>query len=218
MAMNSKTPLFFPPLFSTIYGVFLLLSIASVLVYDKLIIHTTLNAYHTPFFDTLFTYLTYLGDGAFVAVAAVLTLLFSIRKGLFIGLVAIVTGLLAQFFKRIVFADHLRPVNFLSEMPEVATVSDVVLRHHFSFPSGHTTSAFAFFILVALLWQKRWLGLGAILMALLAGYSRIYLSQHFLEDVIAGSLLGSVTAWLLFTYLYPRFIPKLEKPLFYAKS
>jgi membrane-associated phospholipid phosphatase len=38
-----------------------------------------------------------------------------------------------------------------------------------------------------------------LLLAILAGISRIYLSQHFFEDVIGGSLIGFVIA--VFAYL-----------------
>jgi membrane-associated phospholipid phosphatase len=32
----------------------------------------------------------------------------------------------------------------------------------------------------------------------LVGYSRIYLSQHFLEDTLAGSIIGLVTSAIIF--------------------
>jgi len=32
-------------------------------------------------------------------------------------------------------------------------------------------------------------------MALLVGYSRMYISQHFLSDVLAGSMLGALSAF-----------------------
>jgi len=31
-----------------------------------------------------------------------------------------------------------------------------------------------------------------LLLAILAGYSRIYLAQHFLEDIMAGALIGTI--------------------------
>ena len=43
------------------------------------------------------------------------------------------------------------------------------------------------------------------MLALLAaglGLSRIYLSQHFTEDVVAGATIGTLTAYLVYRWLY----------------
>ncbi|RDV14164.1 PAP2 family protein [Pontibacter diazotrophicus] len=74
---------------------------------------------------------------------------------------------------------------------------------HFSFPSGHATTAIALYGLLAYFLcrhyqahaqRKLLLWLAAILI-LLVGFSRIYLGVHYLSDVLAGFLLG--TLWLL---------------------
>ena len=68
-----------------------------------------------------------------------------------------------------------------------------------SFPSGHTTAAFAFFCALSILARKHPL-LQSLFFLLAAGvaYSRMYLSQHFLADVLAGSLL----AWAAVKWIY----------------
>ena len=50
-----------------------------------------------------------------------------------------------------------------------------------------------------------WITLGIILcflLAVLGGYSRIYLSQHFAEDIFGGALLGTLTTILLWWGMY----------------
>lgn len=63
-----------------------------------------------------------------------------------------------------------------------------------SFPSGHTTSAFAVASVVA--WQYKdtpWVPVAAYSLATLAGLSRIYDNRHWVSDVVAGAIFGTVT-------------------------
>jgi membrane-associated phospholipid phosphatase len=65
-----------------------------------------------------------------------------------------------------------------------------------SFPSGHTATAFCFYLLFCLLiFKKYWVYIGCII-AMLVGYSRIYLAQHFPLDVAAGILVAVVSTFL----------------------
>lgn len=57
-----------------------------------------------------------------------------------------------------------------------------------SFPSGHTSSAFA--AASALFWQNRKLGIPALVLAAFIGFTRLYLYVHFPTDVLGGVLLG----------------------------
>jgi membrane-associated phospholipid phosphatase len=42
--------------------------------------------------------------------------------------------------------------------------------------------------------------LSLLVLAALGGYSRIYLSQHFLSDVCMGSIIGFITPCLIFYF------------------
>ena len=59
-----------------------------------------------------------------------------------------------------------------------------------SFPSGHTSSSFAFATAVFAN-NKKW-GIAAYVLAALIGFSRIYLGVHYCTDVLAGAVLGIV--------------------------
>ena len=64
--------------------------------------------------------------------------------------------------------------------------------HNNSFPSGHTATAFAMAtVLVLMLADKKW-QLPVLLAATLVGFSRIYLGQHFLLDVLVGAPIGVI--------------------------
>jgi membrane-associated phospholipid phosphatase len=63
-----------------------------------------------------------------------------------------------------------------------------------SFPSGHTTTAFAFSGYVAAEHGWAW-GVPALLMSTFIGYSRINDNRHWLHDVTAGATIGWVYGW-----------------------
>jgi membrane-associated phospholipid phosphatase len=61
---------------------------------------------------------------------------------------------------------------------------------HLSFPSGHTTTAFAFASVVAMEHKWYW-GVGAYTLATVVGMSRIHDNAHYLHDVVFGATLGT---------------------------
>ena len=109
----------------------------------------------------------------------------------------LIATLITTPIKRIIRAP--RPSVILSELGiDFPMVEGVDLHSTLSFPSGHTSAAFAFCFAVALFCTKWWQKMLCLLVAIFCGYSRIYLSQHFLEDVLAGSVVGVVSILLLY--------------------
>jgi undecaprenyl-diphosphatase len=66
----------------------------------------------------------------------------------------------------------------------------------FSFPSGHTMTAFAVAIPLSLFYPD--LTIGLLFCALSIAMSRILLGMHFLSDVVAGALIGTCLGYLGF--------------------
>jgi membrane-associated phospholipid phosphatase len=87
----------------------------------------------------------------------------------------------------------MRPSVILKDYP-LHFVDGVEMATHFSFPSGHTTFAFAFFGFLALNSTKTIFKLLYLFLAVLVALSRIYLLQHFLIDTIVGSMIGFLCA------------------------
>ncbi|MFC2115790.1 phosphatase PAP2 family protein [Bacteroidota bacterium] len=171
-----------------------------VLTIPKLELHLLLNSSHTPFQDTFFKTITWLGDGWIALIFSSIFLLVRFRYFLMLILSFSISGLFAQFLKRVVFSDSLRPAEFLEQMPGIDLVPGVGLYHTLSFPSGHTTTAFAFLLLAGLILKSRAATFMGIVLAWSVALSRVYLSQHFLCDILAGSFLGVISS--LFFYWY----------------
>ncbi len=83
-------------------------------------------------------------------------------------------------------------------------VDTIHLRESFSFPSGHSQCAGAFFGGVALWCKKRWIGVVCGLLILGVMLSRPYLGVHYPTDVLAGGAVGLAAA-LLCRWLFQRF-------------
>ncbi|HAL57364.1 MAG TPA: hypothetical protein DCP63_13080 [Bacteroidetes bacterium] len=69
-----------------------------------------------------------------------------------------------------------------------------------SFPSGHTSQAFAIATLIALEYPKPYVYVPAFIWAGLVGYGRIYLGVHYPSDVLGGLVLGTVSAILVWSF------------------
>jgi membrane-associated phospholipid phosphatase len=148
------------------------------------------------FADNFFAFWTNLGDGVMWVIVAYL--FFRYRKKQFPLLVAtiIISTLITQVTKHYIAADIARPTAAIADSKSIHTVPGVELLTANSFPSGHTATAFCFFLLGCLLINKRWIIPVGFLFALLVGYSRIYLAQHFPLDVGAGMVTAMITVWL----------------------
>ena len=163
--------------------------------------------------DMLFRYITHLGDGFFaILLVLILVLLKRYAFAFVLAFGYAVSGLLAQLLKHL-FSEWRPAPHFRNMGIEIHAVDGVdLLQSATSFPSGHTTSAFALATALVLMnrWWQHWWLLGLAL-ASLAGYSRIYLGQHFLQDVLAGSLLGVLTSVAGYALLYRWQPPFLRK-------
>lgn len=60
-----------------------------------------------------------------------------------------------------------------------------------SFPSGHTTEAFALAAVIAEHYEQPWVSYSAYGLASFVGLARSYHSAHFASDIVAGAALGT---------------------------
>jgi len=187
-------------------GYLLLFSFLFVItmVLSKEEIHIFTNKWHSPFLDELMKYWTYLGDGVVLIIVAILFALISIRHSFVLIASFLTSGIIAQFMKRFVFREMPRPTKFF-ELEQIDyqlyLIPDVHQLAWRSFPSGHTAAAFAVIFGLALFTKSKLIQFACLILAIGVGYSRIYLSQHFLMDVVGGSAIGMVSAWLIWFWI-----------------
>lgn len=146
--------------------------------------------------DLFFSCWTYLGDGAVWAVLLFVFLKYSKQNIPLLVAAFVICTLLVQVCKYIIIPDALRPVSVIQPTSLIHIVKGVEPHETASFPSGHTSAAFSFFLIGCLLIHKKWIIPTGFIYAILVGYSRIYLAQHFPFDVAAGMLVGIITVAL----------------------
>jgi membrane-associated phospholipid phosphatase len=159
-----------------------------------------MNPLHSDFLDMVFIPFTYFGDGFFIITLGVV-LFFLKRRMLSLMILSsyLISGILAQILKY--FIVEARPAFYLEKTNYPHFIDGVTLHNFHSFPSGHTASAFALAAVLSFAMKNKNYSVLFLLWAVLVGYSRMYLGQHFMDDVFAGSLIGilsSVFCWIYF--------------------
>jgi undecaprenyl-diphosphatase len=140
------------------------------------------------FFDSLMPFIT--DKWNFLAPLAVLSLYLIFcrpRKDLILAISAVALVLLSdgttQILKDIV--QRIRPCHVFQQ---IHLLHGAVCTDSFSFPSNHASNTFALAAFIS--YNYRRLAIPSFLAACLVGYSRIYLSNHYPTDVLAGAALG----------------------------
>jgi undecaprenyl-diphosphatase len=144
----------------------------------------------TPGGVQFFSVITQLGNWPVIVIVSVIIVAVSWRYRRwrsFIGpfILTLFSGEAVTFIGKILIHRY-RPLN------GVMVLSD------FSFPSGHSTIAVAFYGFLAYFifrqtksaWCRGLIVGAALLLIFLIGYSRLYLGVHFLSDIIGGYLVG----------------------------
>lgn len=143
--------------------------------------------------DIILLGFTYLAEGwAWIPYIIIVGWFFKKDKGIIIYCFAIST-LLTQIPKQVFFPNITRPIASGIDPQKIHTIKGVIMHQLNSFPSGHTATAFTIFLLTVYLFKNNKLVLIGLIYAMLCGYSRIYLGQHFPMDVGGGIIVAIIT-------------------------
>lgn len=156
------------------------------------------------FLNDFFNLVTWFGNGLLIASVIVVAGLVRVGNALALGGASILTSLVVQFLKRVVFAAEVRPSVYFEQIGQpLAPIDGVEFHSSFSFPSGHAAGAFALFLGLALLRPGVLSGALCFAAAALTAISRVYLGQHFTSDVIAGAVIGTCITAMVFAIVLP---------------
>jgi membrane-associated phospholipid phosphatase len=200
------------------YSLVFCIALTIIFCTDKLQLHLFFNGLIGSPLDSFFKYVTFIGDGVFVISFVLIVLLFNMQKAITILLCYLASAGVTQGIKYGLFGDADRPqLTFEKNHTPLKFVDGVDLYIHHSFPSGHATAAFSLFFCLSFFSKNNMVKMACFLAALTVAFSRVYLSQHFFEDITVGSFFGVLFSWLMCAFLERAKIignfNKLDKPI-----
>lgn len=152
----------------------------------------------TPFMDGLMTFFSMLGhNGIFCLILGIVLII--IKKTRRSGSEVIIAMLLSFIISYLIVKNlvaRVRPFETYGFLVPLGTAP-----HGWSFPSVHSTFAFA--TATVIFGNYRKIGIAALLIAVMVAFSRLYMGAHYPTDVLVGSVFGIIFALLAHYLIYP---------------
>lgn len=171
----------------------------------------TLSIHHLnhPILDSYFKNYTIWAEWPVIVIGILLLSYKNWKMGLWFSLIFGLEALTVQGLK--VLTNMPRPIEKFG--PQIRQINGEILKHFQAFPSGHTSAAFFATGLILLAipenTKKHYFQFILIFSAFMIAYSRIYLGQHSIEDIIAGCIISN--AFFYFAgYSFPWFNKKIN--------
>ena len=164
--------------------------------FDEAFIRFVYENVQGGFLDGVVPVITKFGDKGILWIVLTIALVIACIKYKKLRCVAISCAL-ALIFSGLFCNLILKPMVMRTRPYDLIEIELLVERlSDYSFPSGHTSAAFAF---ASALWlNNRKFGWIAVLAATIMALTRLYLCVHFPTDVLAGLVLGVICGWIGF--------------------
>lgn len=145
---------------------------------------------------SIFKFVTTLGNAGIIWIVLSVGLLIP-KKTRHVGILALVSLVFSALINNVILKNvvaRTRPYDVIEGLTSL-----VGAQKDYSFPSGHTGSAFAAAIVMFRGLPKKY-GIPILVFACLMGLSRLYVGVHYPSDVLGGALIGTgialLTYWL----------------------
>lgn len=168
-----------------------------ILSVDKTIIELIHKYIQNPLLDKIIPFITSLGNMGliwiFICIAFLLSKNYK-KAGILAIYSLIITTVLGELFLKNLIA---RPRPFM----EISNIDLLIDKPaSYSFPSGHTGSSFAAAFTFIKMIDNRKIVIALAFLACIIAFSRLYLMVHYPTDIIAGIILGLISATLASKY------------------
>ena len=142
--------------------------------------------------DGFWIFVTHLGDGGYFWIAlAVAFLIF--KKTRPVGITMLLSLLINACMTNLTLKDFFGRIRPFNVNPEIVTL----IKHpsSFSFPSGHTSGSFSAALVMFHMLPKK-IGVPAVVLATMIGFSRMYVGVHYPTDILGGIVVAVIASTL----------------------
>lgn len=166
---------------------------ACILFFGNEVFYISLKNDHPVWLNIFFINYTFTGDRLFVISLSAFLVIYlkKIQLGTQLFVAFLICTFLIQWIKNMVSPGGFEL--FIEQGQYLFSTDTAPTADQFSFPSGHTAIAFSMATIFASYTKKIFTQIFILFTALLLAFSRIYLAQHQLVEVIAGMIIGTLS-------------------------
>ncbi len=160
---------------------------------DEQMLNIPISHPHPFWLNVFFINYTFTGDSLFIISLSAFLLIYlkKIQLGTQLFVAFVICTFLVQLIKNWISPGGFEL--FIEQGQYLFSTDTAPTADQFSFPSGHTAISFSMTTIFALNSKKTISQIFLLLAAFLLAFSRIYLAQHQLFEVISGMIIGSIS-------------------------
>ncbi len=200
-------------LFLILYALFFIVGALIILLTRRGDVVLLINKYSRVEWDSTIEFITDIGLGGYMAMAASLLVFYKLRYAATGLLNLLVIGIFTNTLKELFKGIFTRPLHYFLYDDFTRFIYTADINYFSTFPSGHSMTIFGMLAFFAFLVNRRAISAILFTLAVLIGFSRIYLLQHFFLDVYAGAFLG-ICSLLITLWFTEKYLPFLKKGIF----